>query len=62
MPDMIQICSECNRPIEDQFVMRVADSILHEQCLRCLHCGEFLTESCFRHTASNINGLISNLM
>lgn len=47
MPDMIQICSECNRPIEDQFVMRVADSILHEQCLRCFTCGHFLTESCF---------------
>lgn len=47
MPDMIQVCSECNRPIEDQFVMRVADSILHEQCLRCFTCGNFLTESCF---------------
>ena len=34
MPDMIQICSECNRPIEDQYIMRVADSILHEHCLR----------------------------
>jgi len=44
---MIQVCSECNRPIEDQYVMRVADSILHEQCLRCFTCGHFLTESCF---------------
>ena len=35
MPDMSQAsCSECNRPISDQFVMRVGDSILHEQCLR----------------------------
>ena len=37
MPDMSQAsCSECNRPISDQFVMRVGDSILHEQCLRYL--------------------------
>jgi len=48
MPDMSQAsCSECNRPISDQFVMRVGDSILHEQCLRCFTCGDFLTESCF---------------
>ena len=38
MPDMVQICSECDRPIEDQFIMRVADSILHEHCLRSVAC------------------------
>jgi len=27
--------------------MRVGDSILHEHCLRCFTCGNFLTESCF---------------
>merc|ERR1719347_2283036 len=47
MPDMSQACSECNRAISDQFVMRVGESILHEQCLRCFTCGHFLTESCF---------------
>ena len=47
MPDSSQACSECHRAISDQFVMRVGDSILHEQCLRCFTCGHFLTESCF---------------
>lgn len=40
MPDIVQICSECNLPIEDQFIMRVGDSILHEHCLRCVICQE----------------------
>ena len=47
MPDMSAACSECNRAICDQFVMRVGEAILHEQCLRCFTCGHFLTESCF---------------
>ena len=46
MPDMVQICSECNLPIEDQFIMRVGDSILHEHCLRwVLYLGNWLLES-----------------
>ena len=40
MPDIVQICSECQLPIEDQFIMRVGDSILHEHCLRCVVCLE----------------------
>jgi len=46
MPDM-EICSECNRQISDQFVLRVGDSSLHQDCLKCAACRAPLTESCF---------------
>ena len=40
-------CTECDKPIEDEFLMRVGTSLLHESCLRCFSCGQPLTESCF---------------
>jgi len=46
MPDM-EICAECNRPIEDQYVLRVGESSLHQDCLKCAACRAPLTDSCF---------------
>ena len=46
MPDM-EICAECHRQIEDQYVLRVGDSSLHQECLKCASCRTPLTESCF---------------
>lgn len=46
MPDM-EICAECNRQIEDQYVLRVGESSLHQECLKCASCRTPLTESCF---------------
>ena len=46
MPDM-EICAECNRQIEDQYVLRVGDSSLHQDCLKCAACRAPLTDSCF---------------
>ena len=40
-------CSECRLPITDAFVVRVGDTSLHEDCLRCAVCKESLSESCF---------------
>ncbi len=41
------VCTECDKPIVDEFLMRVGTSLLHESCLRCFSCGLPLTESCF---------------
>lgn len=46
MPDM-EICAECHRHIEDQYVLRVGDSSLHQECLKCASCRTPLTDSCF---------------
>ena len=46
MPDM-EICAECHRHIEDQYVLRVGDSSLHQECLKCASCRLPLTDSCF---------------
>jgi len=46
MPDM-EVCAECNLPIEDQYVLRVGESSLHQECLKCASCRAPLTESCF---------------
>ena len=46
MPDM-EVCAECNRHIEDQYVLRVGDSSLHQDCLKCAACRAPLTDSCF---------------
>ncbi len=46
MPDM-EVCAECHRPIEDQYVLRVGDSSLHQECLKCASCRVPLTDSCF---------------
>ena len=46
MPVM-EICAECNLPIQDQFVLRVGDCSLHQDCLKCAACRAPLTDSCF---------------
>jgi len=43
----MEICCECNRQIQDQFVLRVGDSSLHQDCLKCAACRAPLTTSCF---------------
>ena len=47
MLDTMEICAECSRPIEDQYVLRVGESSLHQDCLRCASCRVPLTDSCF---------------
>ena len=46
MPDM-EVCAECNTHIADQFVLRVGESSLHQECLKCASCRTPLTDSCF---------------
>ena len=40
-------CSECHRTIRDKMVVRVGDSTLHEDCLKCQVCRDKLDGSCF---------------
>jgi len=46
MPDM-EICAECHQQIQDQYVLRVGDQSLHQDCLKCAACRAPLTDSCF---------------
>ena len=43
----MEVCAECNRAIADQFVLRVGESSLHQECLKCASCRTPLTDSCF---------------
>ena len=53
MPVM-EICAECNLPIQDQFVLRVGDCSLHQDCLKCAACRAPLTDSCFSKFGSGL--------
>ena len=43
----MEVCAECNTQIEDQYVLRVGESSLHQECLKCAACRAPLQESCF---------------
>ena len=43
----MEVCAECNNPIADQFVLRVGEASLHQECLKCASCRTPLTDSCF---------------
>ncbi|XP_020915885.1 LIM homeobox transcription factor 1-beta isoform X3 [Exaiptasia diaphana] len=43
----MNICTGCNEPIEDRFLMKVVDEAWHESCLQCCICRTPLSRSCF---------------
>ena len=43
----VNICTGCNEPIEDRFLMKVVDEPWHEGCLQCCICGTTLSRSCY---------------
>lgn len=44
---MKQKCTGCNRLIHDKFLLKVADDLWHEDCLRCYTCSQPLSKSCY---------------
>ncbi|XP_076336864.1 uncharacterized protein LOC143239562 [Tachypleus tridentatus] len=45
-----QICSGCDQPILDRFILKVLDRTWHTNCLKCAECQILLTTKCFyRH-------------
>ena len=40
-------CDECHTTINDKVLLRVGDSTLHEDCLKCQVCKERLDGTCF---------------
>merc|ERR1711971_1021723 len=43
----MEVCRECNKAIQDEFVFVVGSSYLHQECLKCSVCCEELSDSCF---------------
>ncbi|OCT85245.1 LIM homeobox transcription factor 1-alpha [Xenopus laevis] len=41
------VCEGCERVICDRFLLRINDSLWHEQCAQCCACKERLESSCF---------------
>ncbi|XP_053324720.1 LIM homeobox transcription factor 1-alpha [Spea bombifrons] len=41
------VCEGCERVICDRFLLRISDSLWHEQCAQCCACKEPLESSCF---------------
>uniref|UniRef100_A0A8C5PVP9 LIM homeobox transcription factor 1-alpha n=1 Tax=Leptobrachium leishanense TaxID=445787 RepID=A0A8C5PVP9_9ANUR len=45
--DQKWVCEGCERVICDRFLLRISDSLWHEQCAQCCVCKEALESSCF---------------
>merc|ERR1711971_199156 len=43
----MEVCRECNKAIQDEFLLVVGSSYLHQECLKCSVCCEELSDSCF---------------
>merc|ERR1712083_238173 len=43
----MEVCRECNKAIQDEFVFVVGSSYLHQECLKCSVCCEERSDSCF---------------
>lgn len=41
------VCEGCQRVILDRFLLRLNDSLWHEQCVQCASCKEPLQTTCF---------------
>ncbi|NWU54883.1 LMX1A factor, partial [Dromas ardeola] len=41
------VCEGCQRVISDRFLLRLNDSLWHEQCVQCASCKEPLQTTCF---------------
>uniref|UniRef100_A0A3P9L3T6 LIM zinc-binding domain-containing protein n=1 Tax=Oryzias latipes TaxID=8090 RepID=A0A3P9L3T6_ORYLA len=50
------VCVGCQRRITDRFLLRVADGLWHERCVRCAACGDALRNSCFLLFAVHCGG------
>ena len=44
---MLMICSACEKPILDKYVLTVLEKPWHPNCVRCVDCGYILNEKCF---------------
>jgi len=44
---MLMVCSQCEKPILDKFVLTVLEKPWHPNCVRCSDCGFVLNEKCF---------------
>uniref|UniRef100_A0A8D2QCM4 LIM zinc-binding domain-containing protein n=1 Tax=Zonotrichia albicollis TaxID=44394 RepID=A0A8D2QCM4_ZONAL len=43
----LSVCEGCQRVILDRFLLRLNDSLWHEQCVQCASCKEPLQTTCF---------------
>ncbi|CAF1054241.1 unnamed protein product [Rotaria sp. Silwood1] len=41
------VCAACREPIQDQWIYEVLDRVWHANCIRCIDCGQPLTEKCY---------------
>lgn len=46
-----EICEGCGQKIHDRYLMRVANTSWHEQCLSCSVCRIQLDQTCFTRNA-----------
>jgi len=44
---MLMVCTHCEKPILDKYVLTVLEKPWHPNCVRCTECGAFLNEKCF---------------
>uniref|UniRef100_A0AAF5PKQ1 Homeobox domain-containing protein n=2 Tax=Wuchereria bancrofti TaxID=6293 RepID=A0AAF5PKQ1_WUCBA len=43
----VYLCSKCEEPIRDRFVLKVLDRSFHPHCLRCVYCEQLLSSKCY---------------
>ncbi|XP_047142365.1 LIM/homeobox protein Lhx5 isoform X1 [Hydra vulgaris] len=41
------VCSKCSLPMNDKFVAKILDMIMHEDCIRCFSCNCMLKDTCY---------------
>ena len=46
-PDSIPVCTGCQTPIMDRFILKVLDKAWHSKCLCCVDCGDLLVDKCY---------------
>jgi len=44
---MLMVCTNCEKPILDKYVLTVLEKPWHPNCVRCTDCGFVLNEKCF---------------
>jgi len=44
---MLMVCTHCDKPILDKYVLTVLEAPWHPNCVRCSDCGAGLDEKCF---------------
>uniref|UniRef100_A0A915J6R0 LIM zinc-binding domain-containing protein n=1 Tax=Romanomermis culicivorax TaxID=13658 RepID=A0A915J6R0_ROMCU len=43
----LSTCRQCDKPILDQYIMKVSDMVFHSHCLRCTDCKHLLNRKCY---------------